>query len=135
MNHVSRSRSGIVAVARRWSGLLLLSTAVLAGPVLDSLPTLDTVSSRLSLNPQQEAQLRPMFENRIAELHQTRLQLEQASTPQQQREVLRQAKAAGDAFNAQVESVLTPTQRNEWREIRAELREKADERIEDKSSG
>jgi hypothetical protein len=113
----------------------LFSTPGHVAPVLESLPTLDTISSRLELTPEQEAQLRPIFENRMSELQHTRLELEQASTRQQKREVLRNAKTAGDAFNAKVESLLTPTQINEWREIRSELLEKAKERIEEKRSG
>ena len=104
-----------------------------AQPVLDSVPTLDTIRSRLELTPEQEAQLRPVFENRKLELQQTQMELQTATTSQRKRDVLRHAKQAGDAFNSQVESVLSPTQKNEWRAIRAEVREKAKERIEDKS--
>ena len=119
----------------KYAALLLCamfaSVAESAPPVFDMLPTLDTISSRLELTPEQESQLRPIFERRQSELSQTQLQLQAAATSSQKREVLRNAKKAGDAFNAQVESVLTPVQKNEWREIRPELREKAKERIED----
>lgn len=103
-----------------------------AKPVLDMVPTLDNIRSRLELTPEQEAQLRPVFEKRKSELTHTQLQLQTAATRAQKRDVLRSAKKEGDAFNSQVESVLTPTQKNEWREIRSELRGKARERIEER---
>jgi hypothetical protein len=106
--------------------------AVNAAPVLDTLPTVDTVRNRLELTPDQEGQLRPLFEKRLSELRQTKTLLEQATTSQQRRELLRAAKAAGDAFNRQVESVLTPSQQHEWREMRSELRIRAKERAEEK---
>jgi len=133
VSYARRSRSGISLTA----GLLLC--AILASlsasaqqPVLDTLPTLDTLRSRLELTPEQEAQLKPIFQNRVSELQQSQVLLQRASTPQQKSDVLRDAKKAGDAFNSQVESVLTPTQKNEWREIRSALREKVKERAEEK---
>ena len=107
---------------------MFTSVAGSAQPVLDMVPTLDTINRRLELTPEQEAQLRPIFEKRKNELTHTQLQLQTAATSAQKRDVLRNAKKEGDAFNAQVESVLTPVQKNEWREIRAEIREKARER-------
>jgi hypothetical protein len=120
------------------SGLLLCAIlgafSASAQSVLGMMPSLDSISSRLELTPEQEAQLQPVFANRQLELQQSQLELQQASTSQQKRDVLRHSKEAGEAFSSQVESVLTPSQKNEWREIRAELREKAKERIEEKSS-
>jgi hypothetical protein len=121
-----------MSAAGLWLCTALLSSPGLATPVLDALPTLDTIRNRLDLTAEQEAQLRPILENRKSELQQAQLDLQQASTRQQKREVLRAAKAAGDTFNTRVESLLTPTQKTEWREIRSELREKAKERIEEK---
>ena len=130
MNYARRLGSSSVA------GVLLcamfMSVAGGAPPVLDMMPTLDNIRSRLELTPAQETQLRPMFENRQSELTQTQLQLQTATTRTQREDVLRKAKAAGEAFNSQVESVLTPVQKDEWRQIRSEIREKAKERIEDK---
>jgi hypothetical protein len=112
---------------------ILASMSAGALPLLEELPTLDTLRSRLELTPDQEKQLLPMFEKRKSELRQTQALLEQASTPQQQRELLREAGQAGDAFSAQVERLLTPSQQHEWREFRSEQREKAKERVEEKN--
>lgn len=132
MNY-ARPRSGFMSAAGLWLCTLLVWTAASAAPVLDSLPTIDTLRNRLELTSQQEAQLQPLFDKRVAELRQIKGQLEQASTSQQKRDVLREAKRTGDDFNRQVESVLTPSQQHEWREIRSELKEKAKERAEEKS--
>lgn len=117
------------------AGLLLCailgSSAASAQSVLGAIPTLESISSRLELTPEQEARLRPIFENRQLELQQSALELRQASSKQQKRDVLQAAKSAGTEFNSQVESALTPSQKNEWRQIRSEVREKAKDRIEE----
>jgi len=75
-----------------------------------------------------------IFQQRQAELQQSQLLLQQATSRQQKRDVLRDAKKSGDAFNKQVESLLTPSQKNEWHEIRNSVREKVKERAEEKRS-
>jgi hypothetical protein len=110
---------------------ILASFSASAESVLDSIPTLDAISARLELNPEQQARLRPIFQNRLSELHASQLLLQRADTPQRKEEVLLEAKKRGDEFNSQVESVLTPSQKHEWREIRAGIREHARERSED----
>lgn len=134
MNYTRKSRFGFFSAAGLLLCAMVASVAVSAQPVLDTLPTLDTLSSRLELSPEQEAQLRPLFEKRKSELQQSQLLLQRATSRQQKKEVLRDAKKAGDAFNSQVEGVLSPSQKNEWREIRAGVREKVKERAEEKRS-
>jgi hypothetical protein len=109
----------------------ILAMPASAAPMLDTLPTLDSLRNRLELSPEQENKLAPLFDRRIAELRHTQTLLEQATSTQQKRDVLREAKKTGDAFNHEVESVLTPSQQHEWREIRSELKEKAKERAEE----
>ena len=110
---------------------LLASFSASAESVLDVLPTLDSISRQLELTPEQEARLRPIFQNRQSELQQSQLLLQRATTPQRKAEVLQEAKKAGDDFNAQVESALTPSQKQEWREIRSAVREKVKERTDE----
>ena len=110
---------------------LLASFSASAESVLDALPTLDNISRQLELTPEQEARLRPIFQNRQSELQQSQLLLQRATTPQRKDEVLKDAKKAGDEFNAQVESALTPSQKQEWREIRSAVREKVKERADE----
>ena len=86
----------------------------------------------LSLTDEQEAKLIPIFERRIAELQKVRDQFAEATTEQQKHTVLRNSKSGQDAFNSQVEAVLDASQKSEWRELRAETREKVKERYEQK---
>ncbi|MES1263634.1 MAG: hypothetical protein ABUL69_04710, partial [Peristeroidobacter soli] len=88
-------------------------------------------SNRLELTADQQDKLAPLFDKRISELRDAKAKLEQAKSRQEQRDVLRETKQAGDEFSRQVESVLTPSQQHEWRDIRKEMREQAKERIED----
>ena len=110
---------------------VLASFSASAESVLDVIPTLDNISRQLELSPEQEAQLRPIFQKRLSELQQSQLLLQRATTPQRKDAVLQEAKKAGDEFNMQVESVLTPSQKHEWREIRSGVREKVKERTEE----
>ena len=100
--------------------------------VWDTVPSMDVVRNRLRLTEVQEAKLVPIFERRIAELQTVRDQFAEATTEQQKRTVLRNAKSDQDAFNSQVEAVLDASQKSEWRELRAETREKVKERYEQK---
>ena len=110
---------------------MLASYSASAESVLDVIPTLDNISRQLELSPEQEARLRPIFQQRMYELQQSQLLLQRATTPQRKDAVLQEAKKAGDEFNMQVESVLTPSQKHEWREIRSGVREKVKERTEE----
>jgi hypothetical protein len=110
---------------------MLASFSASAESVFDVMPTLDNISRQLELSPEQEARLRPIFQQRMYELQQSQLLLQRATTPQRKDEVLQEAKKAGDEFNMQVESVLTPSQKHEWREIRSGVREKVKERTEE----
>jgi Skp family chaperone for outer membrane proteins len=117
---------------------LALGTSLAAGPasaqqtVWDTVPSMDVVRNRLSLTPDQESKLAAIFERRAAELQKLRGQLEQASSRAQKRTILRDAKHGANAFNAEVEGLLDASQRSEWRELRAQTREKVKERYEEK---
>ncbi|HEX5163462.1 MAG TPA: hypothetical protein VFV88_17185 [Steroidobacteraceae bacterium] len=118
--------------------MLALGTSLAAGPasaqqtVWDTVPSMDVVRNRLSLTPDQESKLAAIFERRAAELQKLRGQLEQASSRAQKRTILRDAKHGANAFNAEVEGLLDASQRSEWRELRAQTREKVKERYEEK---
>src|SRR5215510_6881204 len=108
----------------------LLATPAAAQTFRDSVPSIDAVRSRLNLTPEQEARLRPLFQQRAVDLQATRSKLEQAATRTDKRNVLRAAKSDAQAFNSQVESVLNDQQKHEWRDLRDETREKIKERYE-----
>jgi len=131
MNNARRSRLGLSIAAGLW--LAAMATALQAvGTPWDYLPTLDVVQRQLELTPEQEVQLRPLFDARISELQQLRTRVEQAPNKAEKRAVLRDAKHQADAFNASVENLLTPSQKSKWRELRSETREKLKERYEEK---
>jgi len=96
----------------------------------DSVPSIDVVRNRLHLTPEQEAKLRPMFQQREQQLYETRSKLEAAASSTGKREVLQAAKADARTFNEQVEGVLDASQKAEWRELRDETLDKVKERYE-----
>jgi periplasmic protein CpxP/Spy len=96
----------------------------------DSVPSIDVVRNRLHLTSEQEAKLRPMFQQREQQLYETRSKLEAAASSTGKREVLKAAKADARTFNEQVEGVLDSSQKAEWRELRDETRDKVKERYE-----
>ena len=106
------------------------SPPVAAQDVWDTVPSLDVVRNRLSLTPEQEAKIRPIFEQRIGELQQLKDQLSKATSEQQKRSLIQGSKEGAAAFNSQVEAVLDTSQKSEWRELRAQTREKVKERYE-----
>jgi hypothetical protein len=124
-HHVLVSAAALLAV--------LASASASAAPMLDHLPTFDALSSRLELTAEQQGKLAPLFDKRAAQLREAKARLEQATSRQAKRDVLRDAKKAGDEFNRQVENELTPSQQYKWRDIRKEMRAEAKERIEDAS--
>jgi hypothetical protein len=120
----------VILAAMVWIAMMASWPADAASP-WDTVPALDTVRSRLSLTPEQDSKIVPLFERRLSELQQTRVKLEQAPSRQEKRSVLRDAKRQGDTFNTDVESLLNTQQKSEWREIRKETREKFKERAEE----
>ena len=108
------------------------SPPVAAQDVWDTVPSLDVVRNRLSLTPEQEARIRPIFEQRIGELQQLKDQLAKATSDQQKSSLIRGAKEGAETFNSQVEAVLDTSQKSAWRELRAQTREKVKERYEQK---
>ena len=128
----TRIRSGFLLCLALLLGAGFAALPASAQNVWDTVPSMDVVRNRLSLTPEQEAKLLPIFERRIAELQKVREQLAQATSDQQKRTVLRDAKQGAVAFNSQVEGVLDASQKSEWQEMRAETREKVKERYEQK---
>ena len=106
----------------------LASSPAGAADIWDTVPSMDVVRNRLSLTPEQEARLTPIFEQRIGEVQSLRDQLAKATTKQQKRTLMRDAKKGSDDFSSQVEAVLDTSQKSEWRELRAQTREKVKER-------
>jgi hypothetical protein len=130
MRYARRSRLGISLAAGLWLCALATAWRVDAAP-LDYVPSMEVVRNKLELTPEQEMRLRPLFDQRLAELQQIRARVEQAPSKAEKRTVLRDAKQQAAAFNASVENLLTPSQKTKWRELRSQTREKLKERYED----
>lgn len=119
-------------VAALLAGLLFSAAMVSYSAPRDAVPSIDVVRNRLNLTPEQQAILAPLFQQRGSQLQELRTRLEQATSRQEKRTLMREAKQQGDEFNKQVEAVLDVGQKQEWRELRSETREKVRERIEEK---
>ena len=130
MLQTTRIRSGFLLCLGLALGAGFAALPASAQNVWDTVPSMDVVRSRLELTIEQEARLLPIFERRVAELQKVRDQLAQATSDQEKRTVLRDAKQGADAFNSQVEGVLDASQKSEWQEMRAETREKVKDRYE-----
>lgn len=130
MLQTTRIRSGFLLCLGLALGAGFAALPASAQNVWDTVPSMDVVRSRLELTIEQEARLLPIFERRVAELQKVREQLAQATSDQEKRTVLRDAKQGADAFNSQVEGVLDASQKSEWQEMRAETREKVKDRYE-----
>ena len=130
MTYVHRFRVGAALVA----GLLFSVSWVSAAKAdaLDAVPSIDVVRSRLSLTPEQDVRLTPIFQDRASQLSGLKSRLEQAGSKQERRGILREAKKQADEFNRQVESQLDVSQKQEWRQLRAQTREKVKQRVEEK---
>jgi hypothetical protein len=117
----------------------VLFSALMAVPVVaepwDQVPSMDVVRNRLDLSPEQEAKLTPLFRDRATQLQELRTRVEQAPSRQEKRTVLRDAKKQADAFNSEVESLLDTSQKQEWREIRAQTREKLQQAVKEQRAG
>ena len=129
MLHARRFSLAALAAGLVFS-LSMVSLSTAAPP--DAVPSIDVVRNRLSLTPEQEEKLVPLFQERRAQLQELRSRVEQASSRQDKRSLLREGKQQADTFNSKVESLLDVRQKQEWHELRNETREKVKERIEAK---
>ena len=130
MDYARKPHFTVVLAALVW--IAMMASWPAAASVYDVVPSMDVVRSRLSLTPEQEAQLTPLFERRKGELKKTRERVEQSPSRQEKRAALRDAKQQGDAFNAEVEKILNSQQKTQWHELRKETREKVRQQVEEK---
>ena len=61
-----------------------------------------------------------------------RARLEQAASKSDKRAILRDSRQQQQAFNSQVENLLSPSQVTRWRDLRAETRDRIKEHYEEK---
>ena len=126
MMDARRSWAIFTLVAAVWLCGLQSPMALAQQPFLDSIPSLDVVRRRLELSDAQYAKLQPIFEQRLAELQILQSRLQPPASDQERQEVLRDAKRGADTFDSQVVRVLSAPQKNGWRKLRDEAREKVE---------
>jgi len=93
---------------------------------------LERMKTRLKLTPEQEAQLKPILEEnakKMRELRDKHLAANQGQPTPPDPEMRKQMIALRDENDARIVKVLTPTQAEEWKKMRAEARERMEQRM------
>ena len=93
---------------------------------------LERMKQRLNLTSEQETQLRPILEEtakKLRELRGQHLAGSQGQPTPPDPELRKQMMALRDENDAQIGRILTPTQIEEWNKMRAERREKMEQRM------
>jgi hypothetical protein len=84
--------------------------------------------ARLKLTPEQEAQLKPLIEERSARLKAIRDQHAGDDSRRAKRAMYRDAKPVMDDYQEKVRAILTDEQEAEWEKMRSEARQRLKER-------
>lgn len=93
---------------------------------------LERMKTRLKLTPEQEAQLKPILEEnakKLRELRDKHLAANQGQPTPPDPEMRKQMMALRDENDARIVKVLTPAQAEEWKKMRAEARERMEQRM------
>jgi hypothetical protein len=83
---------------------------------------------RLKLTPEQEAQLKPLIEERAAKLKAIRDKHAGDDSRRARRDMYREARPVADEYQEKVRAILNDEQEAEWEKMRAEAREQLKER-------
>ncbi|HEY7378255.1 MAG TPA: hypothetical protein VH542_06195 [Steroidobacteraceae bacterium] len=84
-------------------------------------------SQRLKLSPDQEAQIKPLFEARNSKLKEVHDKYAGDTSRSAKRSAFREAKSAQDDFNSKLKPILSPEQQTELDKMRKEARDKIKE--------
>ncbi len=88
----------------------------------------EEAKARLKLTPEQEAQLKPLVEERTDKLKAIRDKHVGDTSRRAKREMYREARPVLDDYQAKVRAILTDEQEAEWEKMRAEALERLKER-------
>ncbi|HUK02597.1 MAG TPA: hypothetical protein VLW26_09995 [Steroidobacteraceae bacterium] len=97
-----------------------LASAQRAGNVEEQV--FQSLSDRLKLTQDQEAQVRPYFDARNSRLKDIRNRLSPNSSRRSKSAALKQARAVQDDFDAQIKPILSDRQRKELEKFRQQVR-------------
>lgn len=89
---------------------------------------IEQAKARLKLTPEQEAQMRPLMEERAAKLKAIRDSHAGDDSRGAKRDMYRESRAVADDYQTKVREILTDEQEVEWEKMRAEARERLKER-------
>jgi hypothetical protein len=119
---------------RRTSAVLLAALAFLgaAGSTAQTLQgdpaafqaAIDEAKARLKLTPEQEAQLKPLMQDRNAELKAIRDKYAGDDSRRARRAMFNEARPVVENYQARVRTILNDSQYVEWEKMRAEARER-----------
>jgi Spy/CpxP family protein refolding chaperone len=84
-------------------------------------------SQRLKLSPDQEAQVKPLFEARNSKLKEIHDKYASDTSRRAKRSAMQEAKNAQDDFNSKLKPILSPEQQAELDKMRKEARDKMKE--------
>lgn len=88
---------------------------------------LQEARARLQLTPEQEAQLKPLIQERNAALKAIRDKHAGDDSRRARRAMFREAKPVVENYQARVRTILNDAQYDEWEKMRAEARERLEE--------
>ena len=91
--------------------------------------SMDELSSRLHLTPEQQDKIKPLAEQRRARLEDIHGRMSTAASRRDKFSLMQEAKQAQDEFVAGVEPLLTAEQQGEWKQMRDEAREQMKTRL------
>lgn len=89
---------------------------------------IEQAKARLKLTPEQEAQMKPLMEERAAKLKAIRDSHAGDDSRRAKRDMYRESRVLADDYQAKVREILTDEQEAEWEKMRAEARERLKER-------
>lgn len=121
MNHVQRCLSLMIA------SLAMLTATVATAEV----PTVDVAAvqaalaeakARLKLTPEQEAALKPVFEERTAKMKVIRDKHADDTSRSAKRQMFKEARPVMEDYQAKVRAILDDSQEAEWEKMRAEAK-------------
>lgn len=120
--------------ARARIPLMLLAVGLLAMPLVPALSAtpdaaavearLQDAVTRLKLTPEQQAQLRPLIEERNQKLKAIRDKNGERTSRSAKRNMLREARPVQVDYENKVRAILNETQQAEWEKMRKEARDR-----------
>jgi Spy/CpxP family protein refolding chaperone len=95
---------------------------------------IEQAKERLNLTPEQEAQLRPVMEERVRKLQEIRGRYAGDNSRKARRGMMKEARPVQEDYETKVKAILTEPQIAEWETMRKEARNEMKERYRNNQS-